>query len=82
MTVKPPRLQEGLPETKETSVKTHKISLTQNFHKTQQYKKEMSSFSQGKKEVQVVTTQIVEHPAQIGQPIFARNVKMDGTFFV
>jgi len=26
--VKPPRLQEGLSETKETSVKTHKISLT------------------------------------------------------
>jgi hypothetical protein len=35
-----------------------------------------------KQEVQVVTTQIEENPAQIGQPIFARNVKMDGRFFV
>jgi hypothetical protein len=45
--VKPPRLQEGLSETKEKSVKTHKISLKYKFHKAQQYKKEMSSFSQG-----------------------------------
>jgi hypothetical protein len=46
VTVKLPRLQEGLSETKETYVKTHKISLTQKFHKTQQYKKGLSSLSQ------------------------------------
>ena len=56
--------------------------LRQVCHLPEGIQKETVQLLSRKQEVQLVKTQIEEHPAQIGQPIFARNVKIDGTFFV